>query len=120
MYSAAFIFEPGAYDDEFHRLNAAIDEVARSLPGFLGNESWRSGDGKRTNSTYYWATLDDLKAFSADPRHREAKRQYARWYAGYHIVIAEVIRSYGDGAFAHITPNQRRHEEPAPEGGEEE
>lgn len=28
MYSAAFIFKPGTYDDEFHRLNDLIDTAA--------------------------------------------------------------------------------------------
>jgi heme-degrading monooxygenase HmoA len=109
MYSAAFIYQPGQYDDEFHRLNAIIDSVARSLPGFLGVESWQSADGDRKNATYYWSDLDTLKLFSAHPVHQEAKRQYARWYKGYHIVVSEVVRSYGDGSLAHITPNDRQH-----------
>ena len=110
MYSAAFIFEPGQYDAEFHRLNALIDSVARSLPGFLGVESWQSADGRRRNATYFWDNLDTLETFSAHPAHQEAKRQYARWYNGYHIVISKVVRSYGDGAFAQITPNERQGE----------
>ena len=48
-----------------------------------------------------------MQAFSQHPHHLEAKRQYARWYKGFHIVISEVLRSYGDGAFAHLTPNNR-------------
>jgi len=110
MYSAAFIFEPGQYDAEFHRLNTLIDSVARSLPGFLGVESWQSADGRRRNATYFWDNLDTLNTFSTHPAHEEAKRQYARWYNGYHIVISEVVRSYGDGAFAQITPNERQGE----------
>jgi heme-degrading monooxygenase HmoA len=108
MYSAAFIFEPGQYDAEFHRLNELIDSVARSLPGFLGVELWQSADGRRRNATYFWDSLDTLKTFSTHPAHQEAKRQYARWYSGYHIVISEVVRSYGDGALTHITPNERQ------------
>ncbi len=107
MYSASFIFEPGDYDDEFHALNARIDEVAESLPGFLGSETWLSADGKRRNAVYYWASRESLSAFSRDSRHREAKRQYARWYKGYHVVIAEVQETYGDGGIDHITPNTR-------------
>ncbi len=108
MYSAAFIYEPRGYDEEFDRLNQKIDEVAESMPGYLGKEAWRSPDGQRNNATYYWASLEELKAFSTHPHHLEAKRQYARWYAGYHIVIAEIVRSYGDGALQHFTPNRRR------------
>lgn len=107
MYCASFMWEPGEYNDEFHRLNGLIDAVAKSLPGFLGTESWQSTDGTRRNAVYYWDSLDTLKQFSIDPTHQEAKRQYAKWYKGYHIVVAEVLRSYGDGAFPHITPNSR-------------
>jgi len=108
MYSASFIYEPSGYDEEFHRLNDTINDIARSMPGFLGKEAWQSLDGQRHNATYYWANKDDLQAFSSHPRHLEAKRLYSRWYAGYHIIISEVVRSYGDGAFFHITPNHRR------------
>ena len=107
MYSAAFIFEPGEYDAEFHRLNAIIDAVARASPGFLGVESWRAVEGSRRNVTYYWRDLDSLREFSRHPAHQEAKRQHARWYAGYHVAVSEVLRSYGDGAFEHLTPNTR-------------
>lgn len=107
MYIASFIWEPGDYDDEFHRLNKAIDELARSLSGFLGVDSWQSADGSRRNATYYWDSLDTLKTFSMHPTHLEAKRQYSRWYKGYHIVISELVRSYGDDSFAQITPNFR-------------
>ena len=108
MYSAAFLFEPGEYDARFHELNALIDRAAKATPGYLGSESWRSADGKTANATYYWASLESLQAFSRHPDHMEAKRQYRRWYRGYHIVIAQVLRSYGDGVLEHITPNERK------------
>jgi len=107
MYSAAFIFEPGNYDDRFHELNALIDAAARATVGFIGTESWRSPDGGRINATYYWQSLDALQDFSRHPKHLEAKRQYKQWYNGYHIVISEIVRSYGDGAFPHFTPDER-------------
>ena len=107
MYSAAFIFEPGTYDDRFLALDAKIEAVAAANPGYLGRETWQSADGLKFNATYYWADLDSLREFSADSHHLEAKRDYQRWYKGFHIVISEVIRSYGDGALGHITPNQR-------------
>lgn len=111
MYSAAFIFEPGQYDDEFHRLNDIIDAVAKSLPGFLGVDSWQSTSGSLRNVTYFWSDLETLKTFSSHPAHQEAKRQYARWYKGYHIIVSQVLRSYGDGALTHITPDNRRNQD---------
>ena len=103
MISAAFIWEPGTYDGEFDELNALIEEVAVTTPGFLGVENWSSEDGKRKNATYYWKNLESLKALSIHPKHIEAKARYAQWYNGYHVVISEVVRSYGDSAFPHIT-----------------
>ena len=107
MFSAAFIWEPGTYDAEFNELNAMIESVATSTPGFLGVEEWKTEDGKRRNATYYWENLESLKALSAHPKHIEAKQKYAQWYNGYHVVISEVIKSYGDSAFTHATPSAR-------------
>ena len=107
MYSAAFIFKPGTYDDEFHRLNALIDKAARANPGFITAETWKSADGATLNATYYWQTLEDLRVFSQHPDHLEAKKQYRRWYDGYHIVISEILKSYGDDSIDHCTPNDR-------------
>lgn len=107
MFSAAFIFQPGTYDEEFHRLNGLIDAAAKANPGFIGAETWRSEDGKLLNATYYWDSLESLQQFSRHPDHLAAKKQYSRWYDGYHIVVSEIIRSYGDEAFAHLTPNDR-------------
>ena len=109
MYSASFMFEPGTRDNEFHRLNRLIERAAAATPGFLGSESWHAPGGGRVNATYYWETLEALRAFSAHPDHLEAKRRYKSWYGGYHVVISEVLHSYGDGAFEHPTPDTRNH-----------
>jgi heme-degrading monooxygenase HmoA len=108
MFSAAFIWEPGTYDAEFNELNALIEGVATSTPGFLGVEEWKSEDGKRRNATYFWKDLESLQALAAHPKHIEAKKKYAQWYNGYHVVISEVVKSYGDSAFSHATPSERR------------
>ncbi len=107
MFSAAFIFRPGIYDDEFHRLNRLIDDAAKATAGFLGSESWQSCDGKTLNATYYWESLDALQKFSRNANHLEAKQQVSKWYDGYHIVVSEVIRSYGDNTITHPTRNDR-------------
>jgi hypothetical protein len=47
MMCASFIWEPGASDPEFERLNADIDAVANALRGFLGVDAWVARDGAR-------------------------------------------------------------------------
>lgn len=108
MYAVAFIFEPGEYDRDFHELDEAIQGVAESMDGYVGKESWQSADGSRKNATYYWKDEASIRAFAAHPKHLEAKRQYSRWYDGYHVVVSKVERSYGDGAFPHVTPDEGR------------
>lgn len=108
MFIAAFHWLPGQYDEEFHRLNATIDAVARANPGFIGAESWQSADGTRRCASYYWRDMESLQDFALDPAHQEAKRQYARWYDGYHIVISEVVRSYGDRRMPHLIAGEIR------------
>lgn len=96
MICAQFVFRPGTYDDDFHRLDDQIDEYARSLPGFDHVETWQSTDGALVNAVYYFADKESLAALARFPQHQEAKGQVQRWYDGYRIVISEVTATYGD------------------------
>ena len=131
MYSAQFIFKPGTYDDEFYRLDGAIEEFVNTLPGFLGVEKWSNAEGdvknhiyyfadKETlttfsrfpdhltakggvkNSIYYFADKETLKEFSRFPDHLTAKAGVQRWYDGYEVVISEAVAAYGDGKIPSI------------------
>jgi heme-degrading monooxygenase HmoA len=103
MYSATFIFDKKQYDDAFYALDAAIAEVAKQTDGYLGEESWESPETGRVCNVYYWRDLASLQALMNHPKHLEAKSKQANWLNGYQIVIAEVIRAYGDGSIAHPT-----------------
>ncbi len=107
MYIAAFIYKPGQADEEFQRLSAIIDEVAASLPGFVGAQSWANADQGLVNASYYWEDEASIQAFARHPRHLEAKRQYRRWYAGYQVVISRVERVYGDGGIDSLLASDR-------------
>ena len=91
-----FIFRPGTYDDDFHRLDGQIDEFARSLPGFERVEKWQVPEGDIINAMYYFADQKSVAQLARFPRHREAKGQVQRWYDGYRIVVSEVTATYGD------------------------
>jgi heme-degrading monooxygenase HmoA len=97
MICVQFIFAPGTYDDDFHRLDGQIDAYARSLPGFERTETWQSPDATMLNAIYYFADRSALAALSRFPQHLEAKGQVQRWYDGYRIVVTEVTATYGDG-----------------------
>jgi heme-degrading monooxygenase HmoA len=97
MICCQFIFKPGTYDEEFHRLDAEIDEYARSLPGFDRAETWHSSEGDVVNAIYYFADRKSVAMLGRFPQHLEAKSQVKRWYDGYRIVVSDVRVSYGDG-----------------------
>ena len=96
MICAQFIFKPGTYDDDFHRLDGQIDAYARSLPGFVRVETWHSPDGDVVNAMYYFTDQKSVAQLARFPQHREAKGQVQRWYDGYRIVISQVKATYGD------------------------
>ncbi|MGN6608339.1 MAG: EamA family transporter [Jatrophihabitans sp.] len=97
MICCQFIFKPGTYDDEFHRLDTQIDEHARSLPGFDRVETWTAPDTGVVNAIYYFTDKKSVAQLARYPQHREAKGQVQRWYDGYRIVISEITATYGDG-----------------------
>jgi hypothetical protein len=92
-----FIFKPGTYDDDFHRLDAQIDAYARSLPGYDHVETWHSKEGGLVNAIYYFTDQRSVAQLARFPQHREAKGQVQRWYNGYRIVVTEIKATYGDG-----------------------
>lgn len=101
MYTSTFTFAKREFDDEFHALDQVIAGIARATPGYRGEESWESAASGQLSNVYYWETLEALQALMKHPAHLEAKRRQRRWLAGYQVVIAQVVGSYGDGGIAH-------------------
>lgn len=105
MYSSTFIFAPGQYDETFHRLDQDIAHAARAIPGYLGEEAWENPASGLVANVYYWESLEALQQLVHHPRHLEAKAAQGNWLAGYQVVIAQVIRSYGDAKLAPHLPH---------------
>jgi len=101
MYTSTFTFAKREFDDEFHALDNVIAEVARSTPGYLGEESWENPSNGLISNVYYWETMESLQALMKHPAHIAAKQQQQRWLDGYQIVIAQVVGCYGDGGITH-------------------
>ncbi|MDM0039310.1 antibiotic biosynthesis monooxygenase [Variovorax sp. J22G21] len=101
MYTSTFTFAKRQYDDEFHALDNVIAQIAKSIPGYLGEETWENPATGLISNVYYWDTMDSLRRLIDHPAHIKAKQRQARWLNGYQIVIAQVLRSYGGGGIAH-------------------
>ena len=92
-----FTFAKGDYDDEFNELDQAIDAIAKSIPGYLGEEAWESpSSGLISTISTSWKRWKRSATRSPSRRSGLGKEQQARWINGYHVVVAEVIKSYGD------------------------
>jgi heme-degrading monooxygenase HmoA len=101
MYTATFTFAKREFDDAFHALDRVIAEVARTIPGYLGEEAWENPATGLVSNVYYWESRQALQQLMDHPAHRAAKQRQQQWLAGYQVVVAQVVTHYGDGAIAH-------------------
>jgi hypothetical protein len=92
----SFVFRPGTYDDEFHRLDDDIEQFARALDGFDRIETWQSADGTLVNAMYYFADMRAVRQLAGYATHLQAKGQVDRWYEGYRVIVSEVTATYGN------------------------
>lgn len=104
IFTSTFIFARQQFDAEFHRLDQAIAEVAKSIPGYLGEETWENTSTGLISNVYYWESLDALQVLIRHPKHLEAKARQEQWLAGYQIVISQIVRMYGDGKLSGLLP----------------
>lgn len=107
MYSSTFIFATKQFDDAFHRLDHVIARAAKEIPGYRGEETWENPGNGLVSNVYYWDSLESLRELMQHPAHLEAKAAQANWLAGYQVIIAEVLRTYGDGTLDHPTETKQ-------------
>ena len=103
MISATFIFKKKQFDDAFHALDNHIAAFAKQTTGYLGEETWENPSNGLISNVYYWRDKVGLDQLINHPAHLKAKQQQSTWLDGYHIIIAEVLDSYGDGKLSHPT-----------------
>lgn len=96
MYSSTFIFSKKQFDDEFYALDSAIAEAAKSIDGYLGEETWEDPANGYISNVYYWASMDALRELMQHPKHIQAKALQDKWLDGYQVVISQVLKTYGN------------------------
>jgi heme-degrading monooxygenase HmoA len=101
MYTATFTFAKGEFDAAFHALDQVIAQIAKSIPGYRGEESWENAGTGLVCNVYYWDSLEALRQLIEHPSHQAAKQRQGQWLRGYQVTIAQVMKSYGDGGIAH-------------------
>jgi heme-degrading monooxygenase HmoA len=71
-----------------------MEELAKTMPGYLGIESTRGPDGLGITVSY-WSSEEAIRAWKAQAEHRTAQERGKRlWYQHYELRIAKVERAY--------------------------
>ena len=77
---------------QFQDLAREMLELAESMPGFVSYKVYVSEDGERC-SIVEFESAEQLQAWRAHPRHREAQEiGRERYYERYSLIVAEPIR----------------------------
>ena len=61
MYISTFTFAKRQYDAEFYALDDVIAQIAKSIPGYLGEESWENQQTGLISNVYYWVSMAALQ-----------------------------------------------------------
>jgi heme-degrading monooxygenase HmoA len=101
MYTSTFTFAKRQFDAEFYALDEVISQIAKSIPGYMGEESWENQQTGLISNVYYWESMDALQSLMKHPEHMKAKQQQSRWLNGFQVVIAKVTGTYGDNQIQH-------------------
>ena len=84
---------PTASTDGYDEMAQEMDDLARTMPGFIDVKSFKAEDGERL-TVVWWQDEDTLRAWREQARHRVAQRTgRERWYEYYKMDVAEVIRT---------------------------
>jgi heme-degrading monooxygenase HmoA len=84
---------PTASTDGYDEMAQEMDDLARTMPGFIDVKSFKAEDGERL-TVVWWQDEDTLRAWREQARHRVAQRTgRERWYEYYKLDVAEVIRT---------------------------
>jgi len=81
--------------DGYGDMAERMAELAATMPGYLGRESARSGDGFGITVSY-WDSEASIAGWKSQIDHKAARDHgRAHWYQHYELRIARVERAYG-------------------------
>jgi len=79
-------------DNGYGKMAEAMEQLARTQPGFLGIESARDGLGITVS---YWKSLESIAAWKQNAQHLVAQRRGRElWYEEFKVRICRVERDY--------------------------
>jgi heme-degrading monooxygenase HmoA len=93
-YAVIFTARLAEDDHGYAEMAARMEELARTMPGYLGIESARNEDGFGITVSY-WQSEDAIVNWKQNAEHLVAQHTgRAKWYEDYKLNIAKVERAY--------------------------
>lgn len=94
-YAVIFTAQRTPGDNGYAEMAARMEELAETMPGYIGIESARGEDGFGITVSY-WESEAAIANWKRQAEHLEAQRQgRAEWYNEYTVRVAKVERTYG-------------------------
>jgi len=95
-YAVIFTSKQSDNTEGYTAMAEKMNELVKSQKGFISMESVK--EGKNGITVSYWDSLENIRAWSMNERHEEAKKGGKEsWYESFHIRICKVEREYGFG-----------------------
>lgn len=93
-YAAIFTSQRTEGDRGYSQMADRMEELAKTMPGFLGVDSVRNNSGAGITVSY-WRTEEDILNWKNHAEHTRAQDAgKAAWYSDYSVRIAKVERAY--------------------------
>ena len=78
--------------DDYVALATRMNEIARSMPGYISHKGFFADDGERVTIVEF-ESEEAMRAWRMHPEHREAQRKArADYYSEYHVQVCSVVR----------------------------
>lgn len=94
-YAVIFSNQHTGKDAEgYAEMAGRMDELAATMPGYLGIESVRDADGAAITVSY-WQSEEAIRNWRTNAEHRIARETgKSTWYQHYELRVAKVERAY--------------------------
>lgn len=81
-------------DEGYAQMAAHMEELAATMPGFIGVESARGADGFGITVSY-WESEEAIANWKRNAEHQIAQRRgRERWYSDFTVRVGRIERAY--------------------------
>ena len=93
-YAVIFANQLSENDAGYHAMAEKMEELAKTMPGYIGRETTRDAAGFAMTVSY-WTDEDAIRNWKAQADHLAGQKiGMDRWYSHYRLRVARIERHY--------------------------